>query len=111
MVEMEPIMWREGDLFRQRQKEAAAGGGGARVNMEGVSSSLGSMGLGGKRSKRYDSQAKEEGDRAGGAADDGDTDEGKTQGDMLRAMRAKNAAPTGLSSREAPEALARVTRK
>jgi len=92
MVEMEPVMWREGDLFRQRQKEAASGGGGGRVNMAGVSSSMGSMGLGGKRPKRNDSQAKEVGDRA---AADSAAEEGKTQGDTLRAMRAKNAAATG----------------
>ena len=105
MVEMEPVMWREGDLFRQRQKE-----GGQRT-VDGVSSSMGSMGLGGKRPKRYDSQAKEEG-RTGAAADD-DDDEGKTQGDMLRAMRAKNAAATGGAKKDDYRGAAntRLTRK
>ena len=85
MVEMEQIMWREGDLYRQRKEAEAA------AKVDGVSSSFGSLALGpeAKRNKRYGAAAKV--DRRGAAEDDDDgAEEGKTQGDMLRAMRARN---------------------
>lgn len=82
MVEMEPIMWREGDLFRQRNTEHQS-------NVDGVSASLGSLALGSHSSsldsKHYRGAAESD------VASIQEEDEGKTQGDMLRAMRSRNA--------------------
>ena len=84
-------MWREGDLFRQREAKERGSGG-----LDGM---LGSLALGkqadSKRVKRHDvAQSK-------GAAeeeDEADEAEGRTtQGDRLRAARTKG---TGRSSKK-----------
>ena len=111
MVEMEQAMWREGDLYRARLKDeqrvsAAAKELAESPGVEGVSSSMGNLALAAapdsKRSKRVTgagakgapsssrsdskevSKAEEEAFGLEGAAG------GTTQGDLLRASRAKN---------------------
>ncbi len=81
MVEMEQVMWREGELFRQRQEKGS---------MEGVSSSMGSLALcpvipDAKRSKLL-------GVNAAASEKEDSSEEGTTQGDILRAMRARGGA-------------------
>jgi len=99
MAEMEQVMWREGDLYRQRKanedKEEARPGD--KEVVEGMLGSLETLALGAKatapeakRSKRH--SAKQAADvESSTAAEEAAEEEGKmTQGDELRAMRARN---------------------
>ena len=113
MVEMERVMWREGDLFRAREQEQSAK---AELAAKEVSSSMGSLGLqhsgqvatgrtsahgrAAVGSKRYTSKGRVE-SKASRAAEQAEEAGAKTQGDSLRAMRARNTAAA--SSKEPVE--------
>lgn len=102
---MEQVMWREGDLFRQRKEkeEADAGGPGSKGAVEGMSSTLETLALGSKQSSVHDAKRSKRFNDEGAAASESSTGadeaaeaEGKTtQGDLLRAMRARNGGGGG----------------
>lgn len=92
MSEMEQVMWREGDLMRARLEEARG-----KIEQD-VSHSMGSLGL----TRQY-LPARKDGKEAK-AAEAAEEEGAKTQGDALRASRARNltAGSSKVSNLTAP---------